>query len=112
MAQTSKRPGTWVKGQSGNPAGRPKLPDDYKTRIRDYTEQAISVLADALTDPDVRARVAAARELLDRGWGKAAVTLDATLRQEIDPSQAHLEALRALVTKRRDADESPGGAVN
>jgi hypothetical protein len=37
--------------------------------------------------------VAAAKEILDRGHGKPATVADVTLRHDVDPAQAHLQAL-------------------
>lgn len=62
------------KGQSGNPTGRPKLPEDIKhvrELARTYTQQAIDSLVTVLTTSDSAAAiVSAANALLDRGWGK------------------------------------------
>lgn len=61
-------------GQSGNPSGRPKLPEDVKhvrELARQYTEAAIATLAGVMEDGSGPAKVAAANAMLDRGWGKA-----------------------------------------
>jgi HEAT repeat protein len=63
---------TFQAGQSGNPGGRPKEAAVVKALAREHTETAIKVLADALSDPDGRVRIAAANSLLDRGYGKSA----------------------------------------
>lgn len=62
------------KGKSGNPSGRPKLPEDVKhvrEMARLYTETAIATLASVMEDGSSSARVAAAQAIMDRGWGKA-----------------------------------------
>jgi hypothetical protein len=61
------------KGKSGNPGGRPKLPEDVKhvrELARQYTAQAIDALVDVMAEGSGPARVAASNALLDRGWGK------------------------------------------
>src|SRR5258708_2795107 len=106
MTNGTKRPGTWAKGQSGNPAGRPALPIEFREQIRSHTAAAIAVLVDALKDPDARVRVAAAKELLDRGHGKPAAVADVTLRQEaVDLAQSHLQALLEFSAKRREPED-------
>lgn len=84
------------KGHSGNPGGRPK---GIAARAREYTDRALEVLADALDEEDPRVRVTAARELLDRGWGKSvAVTADATEKLgDLDDAtlDAAIDAVRA-----------------
>lgn len=67
----------FVKGQSGNPGGRPKENHELKELAQQYTRAAIEALAEALKDK--QQRVAAAVALLDRGHGKPTqpVTVDA-----------------------------------
>jgi len=71
------------KGQSGNPKGRPKLPD-----LKDAIAKVLSEEKDGITALDailsaLRARAAkgdvrAAQELLDRGFGKSKQSMDLT----------------------------------
>ena len=60
------------KGISGNPGGRPKVVAELHALARTHAPDAIEELArlavKARSEP---ARVAAIRELLDRGYGKA-----------------------------------------
>lgn len=75
-AENSKKPRgkAFPKGKSGNPGGRPKLPEDVKhvrEMARSYTVEALATLASVMEDGSGPARVAAANALLDRGWGKA-----------------------------------------
>lgn len=64
-------------GQPGAPArgpgGRPKQNQNLVLLCRQHTELAVAVLVTVAQDFNETgsARVAAARELLDRGWGKA-----------------------------------------
>lgn len=70
-----KAPSTaFVKGQSGNPGGRPKLPEDVKhvrELARQYTDKAVETLAMVMATGSPNAQVSAANALIDRGWGKA-----------------------------------------
>jgi hypothetical protein len=67
------RPGTFPKGQSGNPNGRPKKDRTIELLAREYTEAALSTLVEICFNEKTppAARVSAASVLLDRGWGKA-----------------------------------------
>lgn len=74
-AQSSKKPRgkSFAKGKSGNPGGRPKLPEDVKhvrELARQYTASAVSALVEVLESDSAAGKVAAANALLDRGWGK------------------------------------------
>lgn len=62
----------FVKGQSGNPGGRPKALKDVEEIARSHTPAAMQTLAAICVDPEQpgAARVSAANALLDRGWGK------------------------------------------
>ena len=67
----------WVKGQSGNPSGRSKNLVEIEKLARQHAPAAIAALALALTDP--KTSVAAAKVLLDRGFGMPAQQLNATV---------------------------------
>jgi hypothetical protein len=68
----------FTKGKSGNPGGRPKEIADLKALARVHTELALKVLVDIIKDKQRsgNARVAAAREILDRGYGKPAQAIE------------------------------------
>jgi hypothetical protein len=60
------------KGTSGNPGGRPKgLAAAVKDKVK--PEELVAVLVAVANDERAKAseRIAAVRELADRGWGKA-----------------------------------------
>jgi hypothetical protein len=59
------------KGQSGNPGGRPKVLGEVQELARQYAPKAIVELARlALKAKNETVRIAAIRELLDRGYGR------------------------------------------
>lgn len=67
-------------GVSGNPGGRPK---GIAAKAREHTDKALEVLVEGMEDKDPRVRVTAAKELLDRGWGKP-LTMTADVTKKLD----------------------------
>lgn len=94
----AKEDGYFKPGQSGNPGGRPK---GIAAKAREHTDKCIEVLADALLSDEARTRIAAAHELLDRGYGKAiAMSADVTNQLDTlddDTLAAGIDALRAAI---------------
>lgn len=81
------------KGKTNNPKGRPVgilTPQakvgwvgvmDVRLLAKEWTHDAIKTLAEIMNDKAANpsARVAAAQNLLDRGWGKSAQIVEATV---------------------------------
>ena len=107
---TKPHSGQFKPGQSGNPGGRPKIPDEVKRAFESHTMQAVRVLAKAMKDPDPRIRVTAAAHILDRTLGKPAQTLNAKV-EGVDLNAAHLEALQTLNGARQASAAILGGEV-
>lgn len=67
-------------GRSGNPGGRPRIPEDVKALARTYTREAITTAAEIMRNPEETgtARMSAVNCILDRAWGKPAqhITVD------------------------------------
>ena len=66
----------FVKGVSGNPKGRPKLPDIKDALIKILSDEkegrtALDAILAALRAKAVKGDVKAAQELLDRAFGKS-----------------------------------------
>ena len=76
-------------GQSGNPGGRPK---GIGASAREHTDRAIAVLVAGLEDKQTRVRMQAAKELLDRGWGKPVAMVLETRGGAEDMAEEELEA--------------------
>jgi len=83
-----KQAGKFVKGKSGNPKGRPKVSDSYADLVRDLLERKIEMLTvtpmttakTALCVGQIRKAIkgdtTAAKELIDRAYGKVTDKLD------------------------------------
>lgn len=97
------------KGKSGNPGGRAKVKlADGRTLTdlaREHTVDAVDTLAEIMRDRKQpgSARVAAATQILNRGWGQAPQTITLTevpvtpdLSSLTDEQLEALETLRAL----------------
>jgi hypothetical protein len=68
-------------GVSGNPNGRPRLPAqivELRALAREHTPEALNAIVTVMGDmkAPASARVAAASELLDRGWGRPTAALE------------------------------------
>src|SRR5215470_1879744 len=84
------------KGESGNPGGRPRVIAELRALARAHAPDAIKELARlAIKAKSESARVAAIRELLDRGYGKVAQMLAA--ENEDDLSNKTADELRKEV---------------
>jgi hypothetical protein len=67
------------KGQSGNPGGRPKAVAEVRELARVHCADAIAELARLARHAKSEAvRIAAIRELLDRGYGKVTLSGDSS----------------------------------
>ena len=89
----------FAKGQSGNPSGRPKIPEEVKELAKAHTVEAIRTLAEIMGDVSApfMARANCAEKLLDRAWGKSESTVNVNdNRTPRDLSTA--EILAALAT--------------
>lgn len=60
----------FLKGQSGNPGGRPKESDDVRELARQHGPDAIAKLVSWMNSDNPKASVSASQALLDRGYGK------------------------------------------
>lgn len=93
-------PNPWQPGQSGNPNGRPKVIFEIRDLARTFGPDGIRKLAEmAGLTPGIPAeaeatRVSAIKELLDRGYGKAAQPI--TDEDGNSPVMLHLLAVREV----------------
>jgi hypothetical protein len=106
-------PYRWQPGKSANPGGVPK--DDIGTLARKLTNVALRALVLDLAVPE--RRQGAAREILDRGWGKPAQAIMAQVNTQltvsgIDKPPDITETYEEWLTRRRaELDELERAAI-
>jgi hypothetical protein len=86
----------WPKGKSGNPKGRPKLPDIREALAKVLAEEsngktALEMTLNALRMKAVRGDIRAAEALLDRAFGKPRQSIDHTSDGKPLPSSIRIE---------------------
>ena len=76
MAERDEK-GRFVKGNTASP-GRPKLPDEFKTRAKTYADEALDRLAEIMRDASAKHSdvIRACELLLERGYGKVTPAVD------------------------------------
>ena len=107
--ETKRKKGNpaWQKGGvSPNPGGRPAVIRDLREAAQGYSEEALTVLAGVMRDAEAppAAKVAAARELLDRGFGKAVQAVDVS--SKVDVGKTAAQVLMELTNKAKIAKVS------
>src|SRR5688572_18217360 len=95
-------------GVSGNPGGRPKgVARAFRDALGGSPALLAQVLLEIALDPKAhdRDRIAAAREILDRGWGKAVgfADVEGANPLEQDEVQAEIRAIAEQLERERHA---------
>jgi hypothetical protein len=101
--------GGFRKGQSGNPGGlRNKHISDLSREARRYASLAVGTLVKICRKGMERNQLAAARELLDRGYGKPVQMIDASIVRkklsEMSPDEIDAFEARLLTDAAADAE--------
>lgn len=78
--------GRFLPGKTGNPGGRPKVPEEFKELAKEHSFTALETVVAILTDPDAKAadRLRAADIILDRALGRPIQATDLDITGGID----------------------------
>lgn len=89
-------------GECRNPRGRPKKDYNLAALAQKHAEAAINTLVEVMTNTEATpsARVGAAAEILDRGFGKAPQSLDVDHKHSF--SEEFEAFVRQLSTRRQE----------
>lgn len=81
MPENRDEAGKFKKGKSGNPGGRPKVPDSVKKMLKRAAPDAVRLLIETISNESttMNYRLDAAKEILNRVYGKAAQPIDGEL---------------------------------
>lgn len=100
----------WKPGQSGNPGGRPKIPDEVKEALKAATPRAVARLVELMESADERVAIQACNSILDRSIGKAPAVPD---MDEPGPEQKlHLTPEQALAIVEKGLRNGVADAAN
>ena len=104
---TERRKLKFRKGHSGNPGGRPKVLGELQELARQYAPTVIVELVRlALKAKSETARIAAIRELLDRGYGRPRQAMEVSVPAD-NPLQLLLDEIDALSRIEPSASHAP-----
>lgn len=80
-------------GQSGNPFGRPKIPDEFKELAKKYSVAALRKVIAIMEDgeADNRDQLRASEIVMDRAWGKSQQSIDVVATTVIFNGEKDLE---------------------
>ena len=108
-----KNPSRWQPGQSGNPAGRPKLGNSLAEKVRDALQEnagkegytTLDALLDVLKKAALAGDMQAINMLFDRGYGKPgeSLKLEGPIPEEEEPVTT--EELEELLRLRKEQGE-------
>ncbi len=105
--------GTWKKGQSGNPGGKPKEVREVVKAARDLSLEAIERLAFWMRSDNPKASPLAANALLDRAYGKPAQSIAVSREDNPRPEEMSDEELVSIARGGSEgAAEAADGAAD
>lgn len=99
MPQNRDSTGRFQKGKSGNPGGRPKVPDNIKKALSDLVPESIEIKRQILHDEtaplDLKNKVA--DSILDRVYGKPGYAVEDASAETLSRLDAMLAGFKHAV---------------
>jgi len=89
----------FVKGESGNPKGRPKVPWSIKQLAKDNSERALRKIIELIDSKDEKVALMASIHVLDRGYGKPEQRVDADIVHRFAEVPQVMEKAQWLATR-------------
>lgn len=73
------------KGQTGNPGGRPKLPEEFRAFAKEKSMEALKMLYEMMIDPNEKSdiRIKCGEVIISYGVGKPQQSVDLTANGDI-----------------------------
>ena len=103
----------FVKGQSGNPSGRPAMPAEIREMLYKASPKALKLLVNAVEDEDkpFALRVDCAKTLLDRAYGKApqSMSIDASVGATVMSTQMSADEMLEAIKEAAKAVSASDG---
>jgi hypothetical protein len=92
----------FVKGQSGNPAGKAAIPEQLKTTLKEGFEEAVTFWFETLRNPEAKweYRDKSAQMIANYGYGKPKESIDLDMTSRIEGITVK------IVKKFNESDES------
>lgn len=86
MPENRDKNGQFVKGNNGNPGGRPKVPDEVKAMLKAAAPDAVKLLTETMKNPKVRTdlRIRCAETVMDRVYGKAVQPIEGNMDNKVE----------------------------
>ena len=78
--------GKFVKGHTGNPTGRKKVPEDVRKMLSSSAPDAVKLLVDTVNNENARLdlRIKCAETVLERVYGKAVQPIEGNMENKIE----------------------------
>jgi hypothetical protein len=92
-------------GHTANPSGRPRVVAELRDLARAHTPDALKRLVELLQSRNEQTALAAARELLDRGYGKPVQSVEKDVRT-FDVGKAFIAAVTQVNAKPLPGDDA------